>query len=87
MAVIAEHDRTEIDLEYALLTTFGNPLPGKYLLRRNCTRQAVVIGDVGGSHVDILAIFQADGIHGVTICTGQRNRIHETGQHGIYSDF
>ena len=87
MAVIAEYDRTEIYLEYALLTAFGNSLLGQYLLRRYCTRQAVIIGDVGGSHVDILAIFQADGIHGVTICTGQRNGIHETGQHGIYSDF
>ena len=38
MAVIAEYDRTEIYLEYALLTAFGNPLLGKYLLRRNCTR-------------------------------------------------
>ena len=28
MAVIAEHDRTEIYLEYALLAAFGNPLLG-----------------------------------------------------------
>ena len=87
MAVVAEYDRTEIYQENALLTAFGNPLLRKYLLRRNCTRQAVVIGDIGGSHIDILAIFQADGIYRVTICTGQRNGIHETGQHGIYSDF
>ena len=87
MTVIAEYNRTEIYLENALLTAFGNPLLGKYLLRRNCTRQAVIIGDVGGSHVDILAIFKADGIDRITICTGQRNGIHETGQHGIYSDF
>ena len=28
MAVIAEYNRTEIYLEYALLTAFGNPLLG-----------------------------------------------------------
>ena len=87
MAVVAEYDRTEIYQENALLTAFGNPLLRKYLLRRNCTRQAVVIGDVGGSHIDILAIFKADGIYRITVCTGQRNGIHETGQHRIYSDF
>ena len=33
MAVVAEYNRTEIYLENALLTAFGNPLVRKYLLK------------------------------------------------------
>ena len=86
IAIVAEYQRRETHPEHCLLTASYHLLADAHLLGQGCPREAIVVGDVGRSHIHILRIFHFHRIEGVLICPLQRIGAHKLRQHRVYPD-
>ena len=76
--VVTEYQRAERNHQGSFLTTNRNVRVHSHLRRQGCTREAIIVGDVGYGHIHIFGILDRCRINRVLIIIWQRFGIHKT---------
>ena len=87
ITIVSEYQRRESNNQQALLTAFSNLLADRHLFRKRCSREAVIVYNIGSRHIHILRIFHLYRINRVLISSLQGEGIHKLRQHRIYLHF